>query len=448
MGAEKQYTDLYHSQRDLLCANSSDLINSRREEAFGMLSLKGIPNRKVERYRYTDMGSVLAPNYGLNLRRLRFPLNPYDAFKCGVPNLSTCLFFVENDSLFGLDGEGMSQLPDGITLCSLKDSPRSFLPLLNSLYDGISGKDGDSLSALNTMLAQDGLLIHVAPKSKTKKAIQIVNLLRSDVDLMVNRRVLIVVEEEAEADILFCDHALDLRRFLTTQVVEIYVGKGASLNLYCLEETHSECSQISNVYINQEASSHVYLNSITLQNGISRTKTDVWLKGEKATCSLNGCVIASGRQHVDNNTLIYHQAPGCESDETYKYVLDDKAVGAFAAKVLVEQGAQKTVSKITNQNICSSKSARMLTQPMLEIYADDVKCSHGSTVGRLPEEALFYMRQRGITASEAIMLLKAAFLNEVIGTIKLQPLRDRMQFLVEKRLRGSLESCRGCSQCR
>jgi len=151
---------------------------------------------------------------------------------------------------------------------------------------------------------------------------------------------------------------------------------------------------------------------------------------------------------VDNNTLIDHRAPHCTSHELYKYVMGDQSVGAFAGRVLVRQGAQKTSSEEVNQNLCTSREARMYTQPMLEIYADDVKCSHGSTVGQLNDAAMFYMRQRGITEKEARLLLELAFINEVVDNIQLVPLRDRLRYLVEKRFRGELSKCEGCKLCK
>jgi len=189
-------------------------------------------------------------------------------------------------------------------------------------------------------------------------------------------------------------------------------------------------------------------NVITLHNGVTRNRLDLDLCGEGANCECLGFVIADGHQHVDNNTLITHHAGHCESRELYKYVLNEKATGAFAGRVLVVPGAQKTTSQMTNQNLCGSKEARMWTQPMLEIYADDVKCGHGSTVGQLNDAALFYMRQRGIPEKEARTLLEVAFINEVIEQIALLPLRDRLHYLVEKRFRGELSKCEGCKLCK
>ena len=298
------------------------------------------------------------------------------------------------------------------------------------------------------MLAQDGLFIYVPKHVKVDRTIQVINILRADVELMVNRRVLLVLEEGAELKLLFCDHAADNRRFLTTQVIEAYVGEGAQLELNCLEETHLKNTRVSNVYIDQQANSRVNHNVITLHNGITRNRLDLVFKGEGAECHCNGCVIADKSQHVDNNTLIDHRVPHCTSNELYKYVLDDNAVGAFAGRVLVRQEAQKTVSQETNQNLCATKTAHMFTQPMLEIYADDVKCAHGSTVGQLNNDALFYMQQRGISKREGKLLLQFAFVNEVIDKMELVPLRDRLHHLVEKRFRGELNKCEGCQLCK
>ena len=272
------------------------------------------------------------------------------------------------------------------------------------------------------------------------------NILRADVDLMVNRRVLVVLERDAQVKLLFCDHAIDERQFLTTQVAEVFVGDNAHLELYELEETHTQTSRFSNMYVSQQAYSSAIVDSITLQNGLTRNRTDVALCGEHSEVTLFGGVIADGQQHVDNNTLIDHRVAHCQSRELYKYVLDDQAVGAFAGRVLVREGAQKSVSQETNANLCASRTARMYSQPMLEIYADDVKCSHGSTVGQLNEAALFYMRQRGIPEAEARMLLKFAFMSQVLDGIPMTSLRDRLHFLVEKRFRGELGTCSGCQK--
>ena len=447
MQSEKQYIDLYGECRDMLRKHSCEVMNAVRDEAFENFKRLGFPTKKVERYKYTDIPSLFEPDYGLNINRLEIPVDPYKAFKCDVPNLSTSLYFVVNDSFYD-KALPKKELPEGVIVDSLARIAAEKPELISRYYAKIAKTEEDGITALNTMLAQDGLLIYVPKGTIVDRAIQVINILRSDVDLMVNRRVLIIVEDRAEIKLLFCDHAADDRRFLATQVIEAYVGENAGLDLYCLEETHAKNVRVSNVFISQQANSRVNHNVITLHNGTTRNRTDLVFEGEGAECNLAGCVIADKDQHVDNNTLIDHKVGHCTSNELYKYVLDENAVGAFAGKVLVRHGAQHTTSQETNQNLCTTKTARMFTQPMLEIYADDVKCAHGSTVGQLNDAALFYMQQRGISKKEAKLLLEFAFINEVIDHMKLEPLRDRLHYLVEKRFRGELNKCEGCKLCK
>ena len=356
------------------------------------------------------------------------------------------------NDIFYHDDKPKGHLPEGVIIGSLCDYP----DIVSRYYSKLAKTDEDAITALNTMLAQDGMLVYIPRNVKVDRAIQVINILKATPsnaqrvvpDLMMNRRVLIIIEEGSEVKMLFCDHAADDKNFLATQVIEAYVGENASLDLSCLEETHAKNVRVSNVYIDLQGNSRVNHNVITLHNGITRNKLDLTFSGEGAECQCYGCVIADNQQHVDNNTLIMHKVPHCISNELYKYVLDDEATGAFAGRVLVEHGAQKTSSQMTNQNLTATKQARMYTQPMLEIYADDVKCAHGSTVGQLNDAALFYMRQRGISLAEAKLLLQNAFINEVIDKMQLEPLRDRLHHLVEKRFRGELNKCEGCKLCK
>lgn len=447
MSSEKQYIDLYNQCKGMINKHAPQVLNDLRDKAFDDFCRLGFPSKKVERYKYTDMQKIFEPNYGLNLNRLEIPVNPYDVFKCDVPNLSTSLYFVVNDSFYDKMLPKCS-LAEGVIVGSLSKVAAEHPELVAKYYGKIANTGDDAVTALNTMLSQDGLMVYVPKNVKVEKAIQVINILRSDVDLMVNRRVLIVMEQGSEAKFLFCDHAADDRNFLATQVIEAFVGENAKLDLYCLEETHYKNTRVSNVYIEQQANSVVNHNVITLHNGVTRNRLDLVFKGEGAECFANGCVIADKSQHIDNNTLIDHQVGHCTSHQLYKYVLGDEAVGAFAGRILVRKNAQKTSSNEINQNLCTTKKARMFTQPMLEIYADDVKCSHGSTVGQLNDAAMFYMRQRGISEKEAKLLLEFAFVNEVVDQIQLEPLKERLRYLVEKRFRGELNKCEGCKLCK
>ena len=447
MSAEQQYIDLFSQTEAMICRHSAEVLNAPRAAAFADFERLGFPTRKQEKYKYTDVSKFFEPDYGLNLNRLDIPVNPYEVFKCDVPNMSTSLYFVVNDGFYS-KALPASHLPEGVLFGSLKEMAEKYPELVGKYYGKLADTSQDGVTAFNTAFAQDGVLLYVPKNVTVERPIQLVNILRGDVDFLVNRRVLIVLEEGAQARMLMCDHAMDKVNFLETQVIEGFVGANAFFDLYELEETHTSTVRISNLYVKQEANSNVLLNGMTLYNGTTRNTTEVLLAGEGAEIRLCGMAIEDKNQHVDNHTTIDHAVPNCTSNELFKYVLDDQSVGAFSGLVLVRPGAQHTSSQQTNRNLCATRDARMYTQPQLEIYADDVKCSHGATVGQLDENALFYMRQRGIPEREARVLLMFAFVNEVVDTIRLDALRDRLHLLVEKRFRGELNKCQGCGICR
>lgn len=468
MKTEQQYIDLFSQTEAMICRHSAEVLNAPRAAAFADFERLGFPTRKQEKYKYTDVSKFFEPDYGLNLNRLDIPVNPYEVFKCDVPNMSTALYFVVNDTFYkggkGAKGRGdeetrvqgdkeststpASKLPEGVLFGSLKELAEQHPLLVKKYYGKLADTSKDGVTAFNTAFAQDGVLLYVPKNVIVEKPIQLVNILRGDVNFLVNRRVLIILEEGAQARLLACDHAMDNVNFLATQVVEVFVGENANFDFYELEETHTSTVRISNLYVRQEANSNVLLNNMTLHNGTTRNTTEVVLAGEGADLHLCGMAIADKNEHIDNNTTIDHAVPHCTSNELYKYVLDDQSVGAFAGLVLVRPDAQHTNSQQTNRNLCATREARMYTQPQLEIYADDVKCSHGATVGQLDEAALFYMQQRGIPVHEARLLLMFAFVNEVIDTIRLDVLKDRLHLLVEKRFRGELNKCQGCAICK
>ena len=447
MKVEQQYIDLFSQCEAMICRHSTEVMNAPRAKAFADFEQLGFPTTKEEKYKYTDVAKLFAPDYGLNLNRLDIPVNPYEVFKCDVPNMSTALYFVVNDAFYS-KALPKTPMPEGILLGSLKELAAQYPELVKKYYGKLADTSKDAVTAFKTTFAQDGFMLYVPKGVVVDKPIQLVNILRADVDFMVNRRLLIVLEEAAQARMLVCDHAMDDVNFLSNQVVEVFVGENAVFDFYELEETHNSTIRFSNMYVYQEAGSNVLLNGMTLHNGTTRNTTEVVLNGRGAEINLCGMAIEDKNEHVDNHTIIDHRASDCVSNELFKYVLDEQATGAFAGKVLVRPGAQRTASQQTNRNLCATREARMYTQPQLEIYADDVKCSHGATVGQLDEKALFYMQQRGISYKEARLLLMFAFVNEVIDTIRMDALKDRLHLLVEKRFRGELNKCQGCAICK
>lgn len=447
LNSEKQYIDLYQEAKDLICRHSAPVINSLRDKAFADFCRIGFPGKKLEKYKYTDIKSCFAPDYGLNLNRVPMQVNPYKTFKCDVPNISTSLFFVLND-IFYVPEKKTGNMPDGVLMMSLKEAAELHPELVEKYYGKLASTENDGINAFNTAFVQDGVFLYVPDNVVLEKPIQLINIMNAKMDMMANRRILVVLGKNAQAKMLICDHAELGAKYLSTQVAEIYAGENSVFDYYELEETGSNNVRICNTYVEQSASSNVLVNGVTLTNGLTRNHVNVVLNGENAEIALNGIATVDKNQHIDNNTNIEHRYSRCTSNELFKYVLDDEAVGAFAGRVKVCQDAQKTVSQQTNKNLCLTRESHMYTQPQLEIYADDVKCSHGATVGQLDENAVFYMQQRGLSKKEAMTLLMFAFVNEVVDSIRMEPLKDRLHMLVEKRFRGELSKCSSCAKCK
>lgn len=443
---EQQYIDLFENYRQTIDKYAADVLNKQREKAFENFKKLGLPSTQNEDYKYTDVKQAFKPDYGMNLKRINIPVNPYDVFHCDVPNLSTHLYFVENDSFY--TGElPKANLPEGVLLGSLKEFAQSHPDLVGKYYGKLTENTTDGTVAFNTAFVQDGFFLYVPEGVVWEHPIQLINLFRSDVDFLANRRCLIILENNSQAKLLLCEHTMDEKNFLATQVIEVFVGENAVFDLYEMEANHEKTTRINSVFVSQEKHSNVLLNGITLNSGLTRNNYYVTLNGKEAETHLFGMAIADEKQKIDNFSFIDHAVPDCVSNELFKYILDDEAVGVFCGKIMVRKDAQKTQAFQSNKNICLTHQAKMYSKPQLEIYADDVKCSHGATVGQLNEEVLFYLRSRGIPEKEAKTLLMYAFVADVIDNVRLDVLKERLSVLVDKRLRREVGKCRGCASC-
>ena len=442
MNALQQYIDLYDECREVLEQQSPALLNMVRRAAREQLATARLPRKGSEDYEATDLEAVFAHDYGVNVNRLPFEADPGETFHCDVPNLSTCLYYSSNDAFHS---SATAERNIGQVVVEPFSMAAVDYPELMADYYGKIAKMGDPTVALNSLLVQDGLLIYVPDGVVAERPIQLVNIFNAALDMMVQRRLLIVVGKNAAIKLLACDHTQSPDyRYLNNQVVEIVAMQGAMLDYYDMEESTPKTSRVSSIYVEQHEGSNVLIDGITLTNGFTRNNYHVEVNGEHAETHLLGMTIASGEQHVDSHTFISHNAPRCHSNEMFKYVLNDNAVGAFAGKILVQPGCPRVEAYQGNRNLCGAPTAKMYTKPQLEIYTDDVMCSHGSAVGQLDEEALFYMRTRGIGIDEARRLLMQAFVADVIDGVRLDALKDRLHYLVEKRFAGTLSNCAGC----
>jgi Fe-S cluster assembly protein SufD len=444
---EQQYINLYKQYNEQIKAHAAPVLNAIRDESFDLFESIGFPDTSLENYKYTDLKDVLSRDYGLNINRLNIPVDPYEVFKCDVPGIHSYLYFVVNDGFYPVNDNQHNELPEGVIISGLKDAALKYPELVAEYFGKLSTLKKDGLVAFNGAFAQDGFFMYVPDNVHLDRPVQLVNIMRSDVDFMANAHNLIIIGKGAKAQLLVCDHTADDVNFLSNRVIEVFVGENASYEHYKLENTHIKTTNLTTLLIDQQASSNVLANVLTLHNGVTRNSIEIALNGEHCETELCGMVIGDKKQQVDNFTAVLHNKPNCHSSELFKYVLDDLSKCAFTGKLYVAKDAQKTAAFQTNRNILLNKTAKMRTRPQLEIYADDVKCSHGATIGQLDDKALFYMRSRGIPFEEARLLLMFAFTADVLDNIRIPALADRMKMLVEKRMRGELSKCEGCVIC-
>lgn len=443
MGALDQYIALWQEHSALIDSKAPEALDRLRPEAASSLIGNGLPTQKDEEYRHTDFERILSPDFGINIGRVRIDVNPSETFRCDVPMLSTSLFLVVNDA-FAETAGCRDMLPEGVDVMSLAAYARSNPDFVAAHYGKLADL-ANPIVALNTLFCQDGVVIRVRKGVKVEPTVQIVSIFKNSAPLLAARRVLVVMEEDSEAKVLFCDHTQTSDvDFCSLQVVEIYAGARSRLDFYDLEESTRRTSRLSSLWLRQEADSEVLLDSMTLFNGTTRNEFFTRFAGRHARLRMLGMGIEDDSRRLDTYSRISHDVPECTTDELFKYTVDDEAMGAFSGLIYVAEGASKTEAFQSNRNLVGSESATMHSKPQLEIYNDDVKCSHGTAIGQLDEKQLFYMMTRGISEAQARFMLKQAFMSDVIDGISLPPLRDRLKLMVERRFAGEKAACASC----
>lgn len=441
MNALDQYINLFGSQREVVERNAPVALNRPRQAALETLRALGhLPRRGDEGFEVLGLDEMFAPDYGINIARVPFAADARAEFSCDVPSVGALSAMIVNDAF--LPGPNLeAALPEGVEVMSLARAAE--------LYPGLFAQEvapaSDPVVALNTLLVQDGAFIRVRAGVQLDKPIQILSIFNTSQPLMAARRIRIVVEDGARATVLACDHprvgGVD---YLSCRVVEATVGRDASLDFYDLEEATPRTRRASVFASRQDEGSTLNVCSLFLSGGITRNTFYPAHDGEHCTTRLGGMVIAGGEQIVDNAVYLTHSHPRCKSDQLFKYALFDSARGSFEGMVRVDEGAEFSEAHQTNRNLLASPEARMHTMPQLEIYCDEVKASHGAATGQIDENALFYMRSRGIPEAEARMMLINAFMTDVLDAINAEPLRERLRHLVDKRLRGCGTTCGDC----
>jgi len=437
---EETLASLYNKYAQTIAKDQPGVMNNVRQPAISFFMQNGFPKRGSERYKYTDVAEAYRRGYGYSFDPFIPKMDKQFVFRCSVPNLETHIITLVNGWL----ANDKIDVPQGVVATTISKGAELYPDLFSEYYNKQAEKRMDSTVSLNTAFARSGLFLYIPDNLIVEKPIQIINIMVGPQPLMVNQRNLIIAGKGSQSKILLCDHTFSAQKFLLNNVSEVVLMPNSQLDCYNIQNFNDMSSQLSSLMFEQMADSRLLTNTLTLHGNFVRNNLEVLLNGSNAEANIYGLSLPKGTQHVDNFTSIDHAVPNCNSFELYKNILNDDSTGAFSGYVLVRKDAQKTNAMQTNKNICISPSSHMYTKPQLEIYADDVKCSHGATVGQLDDNALFYMRQRGIGEEEAKMMLMSAFAHEVVRAIRIPVLADRYNEMIENRLRGKQSDCGDC----
>ncbi|MGD9928660.1 MAG: Fe-S cluster assembly protein SufD [Mangrovibacterium sp.] len=445
IAVSEKYTSLFQVSRELLDEGSSPLLNRMRDVAIKRFEKVGVPGFKNEDYKYTNLERVFDKEYRPVFHYEKVDVDLNEVFRCDVPQLNTFTVLLINGWYYARNQQ-LSGLPDGVVVGSLEQLANERPELVQDYLNRQAALSDDPLVALNTAFAKDGFFLFVPDHVVIEKPIQVINLMRSEDAVFATQRNLIIIGKNSQAKVIFCDHTLSACDFLVNNVTEVFVGRDAVVDVYTIQSQSNNANTVNSSFFKQEENSNLLTGTATLHGGLIRNNLKVSLDGEHAEAKVLGMSFTDKRQHVDNFTNIEHNKAHCLSNQLYKNVLDEDSVGAFTGRIHVARDAQKTNAFQRNNNVLLTDSAKMNTKPQLIIDADDVKCSHGATVGQIDEEALFYLRARGINEPDARLMLMNAFAHEVIQEIRVEPLRDRIDELVDKRLRGELARCHSCDR--
>lgn len=441
---EQSILDCYDNQQcDYISADHSK-VNKSREEGIKTFRELGLPSTKLEKWRSTNLSKYYEDNFQIGDPKPEFDKEINEIFNCSVHGFNTNVFSLLNGWFYAPEDEQLQVLEDGIIIGSINKAQEKYPEIFDKYYDSIADKNSSGLNAMNSAIYTDGLFLYVPDNVESKKAVQLIKMVNSENSSMINTRNLIIVGDNSKVSFLHCDDSINQKAGFLVTNTEIFVGENSNIDLYKLQNLNNQTAIINSTFINQKASSDVNINVLSFNGGVIRNEFTIDLQGEYANADISGIYLMDQEQHIDNQVKVIHSKPNCTSSELFKGVLDNKATGVFNGYIYVARDAQKTQAFQKNANILMTSEAKIDTMPFLEIYADDVKCSHGATVGQLDNEALFYLMQRGIPESDARLLLMYAFVNDVTKDIKIEPLRVSIDDMVKKRLRGDLSICDRC----
>ena len=407
-------------------------VHNIRSKSFNYFEKNGFPTKKNEAWKYTSLEKLLKNDYRIFPKK-DISIELKDVKKYFLYDLDTYkIVFID-----GIYSPFLSDTThDGLDVCLLSaalNKPK-YKKVIKKYFNKIVNKN-DSLTSLNTSFTKEGAYIFIPKTVISEKPIQIIHFSTGKQGkMLLQPRNLIIVEENAQVQIIERHQSLKSFQILTNSVTEIFSNKGSSVDYYKIQNDYEDCSLIDNTYISQNRDSNVKVHTFSLGGKLIRNNLNFFQNGENIQSTMKGITIIGDRQHVDHYTLVHHSKPNCNSFQEYKGIFSDRSVGVFNGKILVDKIAQKTNAFQQNNNILIDDNATINSKPQLEIFADDVKCSHGCTIGQLDNSALFYLRSRGIPLKEAKALLTYAFANNVLESVQIPELKNRINSLIAKKI--------------
>lgn len=434
----------YSNNKTVMFNSCHPKIKEARENGIKQFEDIGLPLTDDEKWRNTNLQKTYGQEYYIGAEKPVFDKQINEMFHCNVHGFDTNVFALLNGWYYSRDEQQLQTLDDGVVVGSILAAQKAYPELINKYFNELASPSQHGLSAANTAVFTDGIFVYVPDGVESEKAVQFIKIVNRDSNTMINSRNLIVLGKNSRLSFLHCDDSINLHRGFLVTNTEVFLGENAKMDLYKLQNLNDHTTLVNSTFVHQEKNSDLKVNVLTFNGGTIRNEFDVDLQGEGAVVDIGGIYLMDKKQHVDNQVAIKHLAPNCTSNEMFKGVLDNSASAVFRGSIYVARAAQKTMAFQKNANILMTSEATIDTMPFLEIYADDVKCSHGATVGQIDNEALFYLMQRGISESNAKLLLMYAFVTEVTGKIGIEALKTSIDDMVKKRLRGDLSICDKC----
>lgn len=411
--------------------DAKQTFHATREKAVNEFARLGFPSTRMEEWRFTNVTEISKSNFSPAQEQSVKSVSAKDVDAFMLPDWKGSVLVLIN-GYFSKELSKMNDLPGSISVDSIANVLQKNNQVANRLGKYAAWND-DAFTALNTAFTKDGCVIDVPANMVIENPIHVMHISSGDA-IMSSPRTIVMVGKNADLTIMESQHSLNSNGSFTNCVSEISVAENAHVKHYKLQDISTESYFIGNSAVNQDQNSSYVSVALDFGGKLVRNNISLALNGENIHSTLNGLYIAQDHQHIDNHTFIDHAQPHCESHELYRGILKDKAKGVFSGKILVRQDAQKTDAKQSNNCLLLSDDAKIDTKPQLEIYADDVKCTHGATVGQLDESAVFYLRSRGISKKKALSILTYAFAEEIIESIKTEAFRNRVEHMLLERL--------------